>query len=51
MNAHFTEALFGITEIIWLMFIALLVLLTLPFWVIPYTGYKCLKSFRARGEE
>ena len=49
--SHFIEAFFGLMEIAWLMFICLLVLLTLPIWVIPFTAFKCWKSIEANRKE
>jgi hypothetical protein len=49
--SHFTEAFFGLMEIVWLMFICLLVILTLPIWVIPFTAFKCWKSIEANRKE
>ncbi len=49
--SHFTEAFFGLMEIVWLMFICLLVILTLPIWVIPFTAFKCWKSIEANPKE
>ena len=51
MSEHFTEAFFGLMEIAWLMFICLLLLLTLPIWVIPFTAFKCWKSIEANRKE
>lgn len=46
MNANFFEALFGLMEMAWLMVMAVIVLLTLPVWLLPYTAFKVWKSFR-----
>jgi hypothetical protein len=51
MNQHFTEAFFGLMEIAWLMFICLVVFLTLPIWIIPFTAFKCWKSIEAKQRE
>jgi hypothetical protein len=51
MSEHFTESFFGLMEIAWLMFICLLVILTLPIWVIPFTAFKCWKSIEANRKE
>ena len=47
----FTQDLFGLMEIIWLYVIALLLIVTIPVWVVPYTGYKCWKYFDAKLKE
>ena len=40
MISNITEALLGLMDIVWLMVIAVLLMLTIPIWVIPYTAYK-----------
>ena len=45
MTSRFTQDLFGLMEIIWLYVIAVLLIITIPVWVVPYTVYKCWKFF------
>ena len=47
----FTQDLFGLMEIIWLFLMATVLIVTIPVWVVPYTFYKCWKSFDVKLRE
>ena len=46
MNEPFFEAVTGLAEIVWLMFVCLLLLITAPVWLLPYTVFKVWQNLR-----
>lgn len=46
MNSEVMEAVSGLAEIMWLMFIALCLLISAPVWLLPYTIFKVWKKLK-----
>jgi hypothetical protein len=48
MKHQFFEAVTGMAEIIWLGFMCLLILITAPVWLLPYTVFKVWQNLREK---
>lgn len=44
MTSEFTEVLFGLMEIVWMMAVAVILFITIPVWILPYTLYKIWRN-------